>query len=62
MGQYCGSHFGLPPFLKEKNRLMRSPCLCVPPYQLLNQLTDLYESQQGAHNVEEDLDAMLLIL
>jgi hypothetical protein len=39
---------------------MRSSfCLCVcPPYQLLNQLVELYEIQYGGLAIESDLDAI----
>jgi hypothetical protein len=52
------SHPSLNSFLKEKYGLMRSPSR-LSPYQLLNQLVDFYEIQEGGHAIEGDLDFII---
>jgi hypothetical protein len=37
---------------------MLSPS-CLSPYQLLNQLVDVYEIQSGGRAIEDDLGAMI---
>jgi hypothetical protein len=47
--------------LNRKVRLMRSPLclfLCVSHVQLLNQLVDFHDIQQGSQAIEGDLDAV----